>query len=215
MALSGWWQPSPPSPPSGSVCPGGANFAFAQSWPTGFKATVTMGAWATGRRVVLDFGAGPTPELRVVGASVLRRSGSTVTFSLGSSPGKIAPDAFDLQGRGRPPDAARVHIWCELPYPPPPPLPASPPAPIESCAPFSKTLQAGVSVVELASVHAGSYSLRITLLHCRTNTHPCFSPVLFASYISLSPPFVPHIPFHVCQTFSPLLLFKTSRFWQC
>lgn len=52
IASASWWDASPPLPFTGTVCPGGAEFKYAQVWPSGFRAVVTMGKWVTGRALL-------------------------------------------------------------------------------------------------------------------------------------------------------------------
>lgn len=199
-----WWEPSPPPPYAlGSVCPSGAEFKYAQVWPSGFRAVVTVGKWVTGRkphsfklaraalratvaadhgqrplvgRVVLHFDGEAPVFSRPVGAELLTTSGTSVTFSLSGTPGHLAKDSFDLQARGKPPDVATVHVSCELAFPPPPPAPSAPPALVETCSPYSPQLQ--------VRHHTAGHWQKLTNLDRRR--------LLFAPTAYLQPNLFPH-----------------------
>ena len=152
-----WWMSPPPSiAQPATLCPEGAEFKFSQVWPSGFKAAVMMGKWVTGRRVVLHFQDGVPDLSHPAGAEVIAKTASSITFALSATPGHLAKDAFDLQGRGRPPEASAVIITCELFYPPPPLPPPLPPVQADSCDPYRPAMN-------VVDSWAGGYALHLVL----------------------------------------------------
>ena len=163
-----WWQVDAAASGLGVSCPGGANFKFAQTWPSGFRAVVQFGEWVPGRRVRLHYIGSDTSVpgfFRAVGATQLASPSARASlFELASLPGHLAPNAFDLQARGAPPNGGTSNflVTCDLPYPPPPPRAPSPPAPEHHCAGTQLVVE---DVWSGSATNSPGYRLRVTLGH--------------------------------------------------